>query len=224
MLDRIEHRLAQSLRAQPHWAAFAKRLSVHGPRLVRELSLLYAAYRGGSASALPPLPVQYADYAVWQRQWFSGEVLERQLRYWREALAGVPALELPSDRRRPPVSSYRGGWVAFAVPAALTGALKQLSRREGATLFMTLLAAFQVLLSRYSGQEDVAVGVPTAGRSRSARTASDSPTCRRKSSNRRTPFMASRTSSNDHFSPTSSSVRWTVQFSALVSSHLMGSS
>ena len=134
--------------------------------LVRELSLLYAAYREGSASPLPPLPVQYADYAVWQRQWLQGEVLERQLRYWREALAEVPVLELPSDRRRPPVSSYRGGWVAFAVPAALTGALKQLSRREGATLFMTLLAAFQVLLSRYSGQEDVAVGVPTAGRSR----------------------------------------------------------
>jgi len=134
--------------------------------LMRELSQLYAAYRAGEASPLAPLPVQYADYAVWQRQWLEGAVLARQLAYWREALAELPVLELPTDRRRPVVSSYRGGRVAFVLPAALTSALKALGRREGATLFMTLLAAYQVLLSRYSGQDDVAVGVASAGRSR----------------------------------------------------------
>ena len=134
--------------------------------LTRELSQSYTAHRAGTASPLAPLPVQYADYAVWQRQWLQGEVLASHLAYWREALSNLPVLELPTDRRRPSAPSYRGGRVPFALSADLTRALKVLSRREGATLFMTLLATFQVLLSRLSGQEDVVVGAPIAGRSR----------------------------------------------------------
>ena len=125
-----------------------------------------APFTGASASPLPPLPVQYADYALWQRQWLQGPVLEQQLAYWRQALAGLPTLDLPTDRPRPAAASYRGGCVQFEVPESLTRSLKELSRREGATLFMTLLAAYQVLLFRYSGQEDIAVGVPIAGRTR----------------------------------------------------------
>ena len=134
--------------------------------LWREVSTLYGAYSRGEASPLPELPVQYADYAVWQRGWFQGAVLEEQLDYWKEALAGLPVLELPTDRPRPPVASYHGRRLTFELGAELTGALRALARQEGATLFMTLLAAFQVLLYRYSGQEDLAVGVPVAGRVR----------------------------------------------------------
>ncbi|HEX4885956.1 MAG TPA: amino acid adenylation domain-containing protein, partial [Casimicrobiaceae bacterium] len=134
--------------------------------LVREMSQLYAAFHAGTPDPLPPLPVQYADYAVWQRQWLQGDTLARQVDYWRRALAQVPVLALPTDRPRPPLSSHRGGHVAFVVPRERVQALQALGRREGATLFMTLLAAFQVLLARYSGQDDIAVGVPTAGRSR----------------------------------------------------------
>ena len=134
--------------------------------LWRELSSAYAAFVSGQRADLPRLPIQYADYAVWQREWLQGEVLEQQLAYWREKLAELSTLELPTDRPRPPVPSYRGAQVAFDLPAPLTQALKELSRREGATLFMTLLAAFQVLLHRYSGQEDIAVGTPIAGRGR----------------------------------------------------------
>ena len=112
----------------------------------------------------PALPIQYADYAVWQREWLQGEVLEAQLAYWKEQLADLSTLELPTDRPRPPVPSHQGAQSAFDLPAPLTQALKELSRREGATLFMTLLAAFQVLLHRYSGQDDIAVGTPIAGR------------------------------------------------------------
>ena len=134
--------------------------------LARELSVLYGAYCRGEPSPLPELPVQYADYAVWQREWLQGAVLDEQLGYWKRALAEMPALELPADRPRPAVTSYRGGRVALELGDELTRALKELGRREGATLFMTLLAAFQVLLYRYSGQTDVAVGVPIAGRTR----------------------------------------------------------
>ncbi len=135
--------------------------------LWRELSALYAAHCRGEPSPLPALPVQYADYAVWQREWLQGEVLEQQLAYWKPALAGAAGAraadgsaaaavrELP--RRRIRVRRRR---------RARRSALRQLGRREGATLFMTLLAAFQVLLYRYSGQEDIAVGVPIAGRTR----------------------------------------------------------
>ncbi|MGO7172221.1 condensation domain-containing protein, partial [Rhizobium leguminosarum] len=116
-------------------------------------------------SPLPALAVQYADYAIWQRAWLQGEVLERQLSYWREWLAGAPAaLELPTDRPRPAVPSFRGDVVGIALPAGLSAALAELSRRHGVTLYMTLLAAFQALLARWSGQDDVVVGSPIAGR------------------------------------------------------------
>src|SRR6185503_11279043 len=109
------------------------------------------------------LPIQYADFAAWQRGWLQGEVLEEQLAYWRRSLAGAPpVLELPTDHPRPPVQSYRGTAQPFSLPAGLSASLLELSRREGVTLFMTLLAAFQVLLARYTGQEDVVVGTPVA--------------------------------------------------------------
>jgi amino acid adenylation domain-containing protein len=135
--------------------------------LWRELSAAYDAYVKGQEPELPALPIQYADYAIWQRQWLQGEVLEGQLAYWKDKLADLPTLELPADRPRPPVASHQGAHVAFDLPAPLTQALRELSRREGATLYMTLLAAFEVLLYRYSGQEDIAVGTPIAGRGRS---------------------------------------------------------
>jgi len=134
--------------------------------LVRELGLLYAAFRSApeTPAGLSEPAIRYADFAVWQRQWLSGPVLEQQLGYWKSRLAGTPPLELPADRGRPPVRSYRGGLRTFRLPAATVGELRRLSRREGTTLFMTLLAAFQVLLSRCSGQTDVAVGTPIANR------------------------------------------------------------
>jgi len=134
--------------------------------LVREFTALYESYREGRRSVLPELPVQYADFALWQREWLSGEVFEEQLGYWRRRLAGAPALELPTDRPRQAVSSYRGGAVSLRVPAELSLELKALSRREGVTLFMTLLGAFYLLLFRYSGQEDLCVGSPIANRTR----------------------------------------------------------
>jgi amino acid adenylation domain-containing protein len=133
----------------------------------RELRTLYAAFLRGEADPLAPLPVQYADYAVWQREHLSGPVLDAQLRWWRERLAGAPAaLVLPTDRPRPPVQSYRGAAHSLLVPRALADGLRAVSRREGATLFMTLLAAFNVLLARWSGQTDLVVGSPVAGRAR----------------------------------------------------------
>jgi amino acid adenylation domain-containing protein len=133
----------------------------------RELSALYPAVAEGRPSPLPELPVQYADYAVWQRAWLSGETLERQLAYWRESLAGAPPLlELPTDRPRPQVQGAEGAAVPFTLPAETSAALRALARREGATPFMALLAAWQVLLARWSGQEDVVVGTPIAGRTR----------------------------------------------------------
>jgi amino acid adenylation domain-containing protein len=135
--------------------------------LFRELSLLYEAYREGRESPLPELPVQYADYAAWQRQQLAGEVLDRQLAYWRERLAGAPELlELPTDRPRPPVQTYRGATVPVELSPELLERLQALGRSEGATLYMTLLGAFQVLLSKYAGSEDVVVGSPIAGRTR----------------------------------------------------------
>ena len=101
------------------------------------------------------LPVQYADYAVWQREWLQGEVLETQLSYWRKQLENLPVLNLPTDRPRPAKQSFRGARQPISLPESLTAAVNELSRREGVTQFMTLLAAFQVLLYRYSGQEDV---------------------------------------------------------------------
>ncbi|HEY7768000.1 amino acid adenylation domain-containing protein, partial [Longimicrobium sp.] len=135
--------------------------------LLREFSALYAAYREGRESPLPELPVQYADYAVWQREQFTGEVLNRQLAYWKERLAGAPELmELPLDRPRPPVQTYHGASLPVELSLELQERLQELGRSDGTTLFMTLLAAFQVLLGRYAGSEDVVVGTPIAGRTR----------------------------------------------------------
>jgi hypothetical protein len=135
--------------------------------LFRELSALYAAYREGRESPLSELPVQYADYAVWQREQLAGEVLDRQLAYWRERLAGAPELlELPTDHPRPPVQTYRGATVPVELSPELLERLQALGRSEGATLYMVLLGAFQVLLGKYAGSEDVVVGSPIAGRTR----------------------------------------------------------
>jgi hypothetical protein len=132
--------------------------------LVREVGALYQAYCAGVESPLPELAIQYADFAIWQRQWLSGDVLEEQMSYWRNQLRNLSILELPTDRVRPAVQSYRGARVGLALSQEETAALKELGRREGATLFMVLLAAFQVLLSRYSGQTDVIVGTDIANR------------------------------------------------------------
>ncbi|HEX5884977.1 MAG TPA: amino acid adenylation domain-containing protein, partial [Pyrinomonadaceae bacterium] len=135
--------------------------------LVQEVKQLYAARAEGRDLLIPELPVQYADYAVWQRQYLSGEVLENELDYWREQLKGAPEiLELPSDHPRPPVRSFRGAVERTAFDADLCSRLKKLSRREGVTLFMTLLGGFQALLSRYTGEEDFVVGSPIANRTR----------------------------------------------------------
>ncbi|MFS8069874.1 MAG: condensation domain-containing protein, partial [Byssovorax sp.] len=135
--------------------------------LDREIATLYAAFSRGEPSPLPELAIQYADYAAWQRAWLAGEVLQTELAYWRAHLAGAPrAIDLPTSRPRPPVQTYRGARRLFAVPAALAESLAELSRREGVTLFMTLLAAFDVLLHRYAGQDDIVVGTPIANRNR----------------------------------------------------------
>ncbi|MFN4925259.1 condensation domain-containing protein, partial [Bradyrhizobium sp.] len=135
--------------------------------LTRELSQLYAAFVRGEADPLPALAIQYGDYAVWQRRWLSSEALARQGAYWKDALAGAPALlELPWDRPRPPEQNYAGAMVPVRLDAGLTGALKALSQRHGTTLYMTLLAGWAALLSRLSGQEDVVIGSPVANRGR----------------------------------------------------------
>ncbi|UKE71448.1 non-ribosomal peptide synthetase [Xanthomonas graminis] len=135
--------------------------------LVRELSTLYTAFAQGQPDPLPPLSLQYADIAVWQRRWISGEVLQRQREFWVEHLHDAPPLlELPTDRPRPPLQDYSGDTVDIAVDADLTAALRGLSQRHGTTLFMTLLAGWAVLLSRLSGQEQVVIGTPIAGRDR----------------------------------------------------------
>ncbi|MEW5251346.1 amino acid adenylation domain-containing protein [Microbulbifer sp. 2201CG32-9] len=132
---------------------------------LRELLALYDACRQGRADTLPPLPLQYADFALWQRQWLRGEVLDRQVDYWRGQLAGLPPLlTLPTDRPRPAAQSYDGRVETLTLPAALSTQLRHLSQSRGVTLFMTLLAAFSVLLSRYAGQKDLAIGTPIANR------------------------------------------------------------
>jgi aspartate racemase len=133
--------------------------------LAHELGALYQAYSGGEPSPLSDLPVQYADYAHGQRNWFEGDVLEQHTSYWRKRLAGIPAvLELPTDRPRPPVQGFRGARECLALSKSLSDSLKDLSEREGVTLFVTLLAAFQTLLSRYTGQSDIVVGAIVPGR------------------------------------------------------------
>jgi amino acid adenylation domain-containing protein len=135
--------------------------------LVRELAALYEAFAAGRPSPLPELPVQYGDFAVWQRTWLTGAVLEAQLDHWRQRLAGAPAvLDLPTDRPRPPVQTFRGAVEPLTLPAGLARALERAGRAQGATLFMTLLAGFQTLLGRVSGQDDLLVGSPVANRNR----------------------------------------------------------
>jgi amino acid adenylation domain-containing protein len=135
--------------------------------LQRELMALYSAFTRGRPSPLAELPVQYADYAHWQRKWLDGEALEKQLAYWKGHLDGAPtALVMPTDRAHPPVQTHRGDRRSMTLPASLLGAMKELSRREGMTLFMTLLAATYALLHRYSGQDDILVGTPILNRSR----------------------------------------------------------
>jgi amino acid adenylation domain-containing protein/non-ribosomal peptide synthase protein (TIGR01720 family) len=135
--------------------------------LVREVAALYPAFAEGRPSPLPELPVQYADYAVWQRSWLHGEILEQEIAWWRRQLAGLPPLlELPTDRPRPAVQSHRGAKRPVRLPAEWVRQAEALARREGATLFMALLAGFQTLLARISGQDDLAVGSPVAGRNR----------------------------------------------------------
>jgi len=133
--------------------------------MMRELGTLYAAHVHRRSHPLPELEVQYADYSIWQRQRLHGDMLQSHLTYWRRQLAGAPPqLQLPTDRPRPPVESFNGAVLEFNLSAALTGQLEELARREGATLFMVMLAAYQMLLSRLSGQPDIVVGAPIAGR------------------------------------------------------------
>ncbi|HEX5885397.1 MAG TPA: amino acid adenylation domain-containing protein, partial [Pyrinomonadaceae bacterium] len=133
--------------------------------LIRELATLYESFVEGKTLSLPELPIQYADFAVWQRRWLSGEVLERQLAYWREQLGGnPPVLQLPTDRPRPAVPTNEGWFLTCQISKELTEALKELSRGEGVSLYMTLLAAFKILLARYAAQDEVVVGTPIANR------------------------------------------------------------
>ena len=136
--------------------------------LTHEMSTLYEAFSNDKPSPLPELNIQYADFALWQRQWLQGDVLQSQLSYWKQQLDGAPpVLELPSDRPRPPVESFEGATAPFVLSKELPDSIEELSRQEGLTLFMTLLAAFDTLLLRYSGQSDVVVGSPIANRNRS---------------------------------------------------------
>ena len=133
----------------------------------REMAVLYHSFSQGRPSPLPPLSIQYADFAAWQRNWLQGEVLERQLEYWRKQLQGAPELlALPTDRPRPPVQTANGANFSFTVPDETAQQLRAFARREGATLFMVALAAFQALLHRYSGQDDICIGSPIANRNR----------------------------------------------------------
>jgi amino acid adenylation domain-containing protein len=136
--------------------------------LIREVTAIYAAYLHGEESPLAELPIQYVDFAHWQRTWLQGEVLSAQLAYWLAQLAGAPTvIDLPIDKPRPPVQTFRGAHHPLRLSAELSAQLKDLSRRHGSTLFMTLLAAYDLLLCRYAGQEQVLVGTPIANRTRS---------------------------------------------------------
>src|SRR4029077_17614982 len=127
----------------------------------RELPAIYEALRRGEAPSLPALPIQAADYALWQRRWLQGEVLAAQPRFWREYLAGAPpVLALPTDRPRPPVQTFRGKRLPMALPPAVARGLRPFNERRGVTSFMTLLAVLAVLLQRWSGLDDIVVGSP----------------------------------------------------------------
>ncbi|KAG0350475.1 hypothetical protein BGZ54_003790, partial [Gamsiella multidivaricata] len=134
--------------------------------LVRELNELYAAYCAGDSDPLPPLAIQYPDYAVWQRQWLTEDRLQEQGSFWRKTLAGAPvSIDLPTDRPRPAQQSFAGAEAPIRLNPELTSALKRLSQQHGATLFMTILAAWSTVLSHLSGQDDVVIGTPSANRS-----------------------------------------------------------
>ncbi len=133
---------------------------------MRELIIAYEAFSEGCEPELPELPIQYADFAQWQRELLQGETLEQELEYWRSQLADLPGSELPTDRRRPPIQTFAGATESFTIAPELSNALKNLSKRERATLFATLLTAFKVLTARYCGQEDIVVGTPSTNRTR----------------------------------------------------------
>jgi surfactin family lipopeptide synthetase A len=160
-IDDVEHWLVVTMH---HIVCDAWSLNV----FFRELGACYEARRSGRAASLPELPLQYADYARWQRQWLQGDVLAKLTAHWKDKLQGAPSvLELPLDRPRPPMVSFRGGLHPFAIPNEASQTLRELSRSERATVFMTMLAVFKVLLHRYTGQNDLVVGTPAASRDRS---------------------------------------------------------
>lgn len=133
--------------------------------LIKELSSLYQSFLLGEPVSLTELPIQYADFTVWQRRWLQGKALQTQINYWQQQLADAPPLlELPTDRSRPSVQTFRGQCFSFQLDAKLTASLKELSHKSGTTLFMTLMAAYATLMSRYSGQEDILIGTPIANR------------------------------------------------------------
>lgn len=134
--------------------------------LIREMRALYEANVRGEEAALPELEIQYADYAVWQREYLIGEVLDRQMQYWREQLAGMKPLEVPVDRARPKRQSYRGSSERVEVRRELSEKVRQVAREEGVTVFMVLLACYKVLLARYTGEREIVVGTDIANRTR----------------------------------------------------------
>ncbi|WP_245571051.1 condensation domain-containing protein, partial [Glaciibacter superstes] len=134
--------------------------------LLRDLDAAYSSLSAGKSAALPDLPVQYADYAAWQREWLSGEVLGTELRYWEDQLEGLVPVELPTDHSRPEEWDSQGKTTVMVVPAELAKSVVEIGRRRGATPFMVFLSAFQVLLGRYAGTSDISVGTPVAGRGR----------------------------------------------------------
>jgi amino acid adenylation domain-containing protein len=134
--------------------------------LMGEVSALYSSFAAGKPSPLHELPIQYVDYSVWQREWLHGEMMDQQLDYWRKQLVGVETLDLPTDRPRPAIQTQKGDRMTVVLPLGLTEKIRKLAKAKSATLYMTLLAAFQVLLYRYSRQENFAIGAPIAGRRR----------------------------------------------------------
>jgi len=158
-LESTEHILLLSLH---HIIADGWSMSV----LIQEISTLYTAFSAGKSSPLPDLPIQYADFAYWQREYLQGEVLESQLSYWKSQLADIPILNLPTDRPRPAIASYKGKTQPLELSNSLSTSLEMLSQEAGVTLFMTLFAAFAILMSRYTRQTDIAIGSPIANRNR----------------------------------------------------------
>ena len=135
-----------------------------GTVLPKELSAIYTAILEDQPSPLPELPIQYADFAVWQRNYLQGKTLETQLSYWKQKLQDLPQLQLPTDHPRPPFQTFNGASILITIPAELTSKLRKMTQQLGVTLFITLLAGFKLLLSRYSGQQSIAVGSPIANR------------------------------------------------------------